>query len=317
MRARWLGALVVVLGIVTLAGPTSPAEGKPGYVVFPGFRENSFSVEGTNGFTITVSHIGRRVELTASGGDGSAIFLVGAAKPSPDGRIEARFPGRGRVSVRFRPVGGPHRTPPFDPPACDGGGETDQRGTFSGTIRFRGEESFTQIAATRARGNLHQAFKEVCESEGPGSRSAPYPSYSLSALTGSSSRIVSFSALRPTPGNTLERDATFFANSFEQRHGMSTVRVAVADADLGAFTVAGPPARPSAAAVAPPPPFQGTASFELTPEGRIVWEGTLAVDFPGEKGVALTGPFFHAKLCRDQRCTNPPIPGSARRGIRG
>ncbi len=316
MTPRRLGAAVAGLAIAALFGAPS-AQAKPGYVVFPGSRENTFSAKGTNGFRVTVSHIGRRVELTASKGDAAAIYLVGAAKPSPKGNIEATFPGRGRVSVRFAPSGPAHRTPPFYPPECNGGGEVRQRGTFRGTIRFWGEQRFTRIVATSARGFVRRAYKEVCRDGSPDSRSQPDPTYSLSADAWANGRLVSFTALRPAPGSALIDESTYFGSSFERRRGMSTVKVAVAHADEETFAVAGPPARPSSANVAPPAPFRGTASFEQTAEGRLSWEGTLAVDLPGIDGLPLAGPVFQARLCFNQRCTTRPIPATARRWLLG
>lgn len=314
MGARWLGALGIGLAAMAFAGSAHPAIGKPGYLVFPAERENSFSVMGTNGYEITVSHIGRRVELAASRGNAVAVYVVGSGKPSSDGHIEARFPGRGRISVRFQPTGPVRRTPPFYPPACNGGGEIEQAGTFKGTIRFRGEEGFTRLVAGRATGTTHRIFKEVCERGSPDGNSKPKPTYTLSAYASAPGGIISFSAWRPAPGSDLPEEASYFGGSQKRRHGMTTVKVAVADADADTFAVGGPPAQPDSADVAPPRPFVGTASFERT-AGRLVWEGTLAVDLPGVDGMRLAGPSFQAQLCVNSRCLNYPIPAAARRWL--
>lgn len=118
MRAKWLGGtLAAGLAIATTVVPAH-AEAKPGYFVFPGIRESQFSVKGTHGFEITVTHIGRRIELHAGKGDRAAIYVVRAPKPTGDGTIEATFPGVGQISVRFHPSGRPQRTPSFDPSKC-------------------------------------------------------------------------------------------------------------------------------------------------------------------------------------------------------
>jgi hypothetical protein len=313
MKAWWLGVLAGGLAITTLGVATPAAPAKSGYFVWPGFRENSFSMKGTNGYRITITHTGRRIELAASKGDALAAYIVRSSKPSPDGDIEATFPGRGRVSVRFQPTGPPRRSPPFYPPACNGGGEIDQRGRFKGTIRFRGENGFTRGIATSARGYLHQAFKEVCEEDGPVSRSKPEPSYSLSAFAKTPSGSFSFSALRPAPGSTHDPEATFFGSAYKRRHGMTEVKLAVAHAGVDSFTIGGPSARPTSADVAPPAPFEGSASFEHIAAGQLDWAGTLTVDLPGVDGLRLTGPSFQAQLCLNRRCTGPTPSAAAKR----
>ena len=302
MRARWLAALAVGLTVVALGGATSEARAKPGYFVWTGYRENSLSVKGTNGFRITVSHTNRRIELTASEGDAAATYLVPATKPALDGEIEARFPRRGRVSVRFHPSGPPHRFPPFGLPECNGGGEVKQRGTFRGTIRFRGERDFTRVATTSAPGFVFRSIREVCKDTSPNDGSSSEPTYSVSALTGAQGRFVTFTALRPGPGSEIDDGATFFGSSFERRRGMKVVRVAVAQAEDETFAISGPPGRPTAASVAPPAPFHGTAEFDGTVAGQALWEGTLTVDLPGATGLPLTGAPFSSRLCLDQRC---------------
>lgn len=300
--------LAAGLTIAMLGGATQQADAKPGYFVWPGDRENSFSAMGTNGFKITVSHSGRRVELAASEGDAAAIYLVPAAKPSPDGDIEATFPGRGRVSVRFHPSGPSRRTPPFDPPECNGGGEVKQRGTFRGTIRFRGERDFTRIVATSAPGFVHRSIREVCKNTSPGGRSKPEPFYSLSALAKSHGRFVSFTAARPLPGSEMDDEASFFGSMFEERRGMSIARVAVAHGDDRSFAIGGPASRPTTAGVSPPAPFHGTAEFDGTVAGQPRWEGALTVDLPGAPGLRLTGARFSSRLCLNQRCRGD-LPG--------
>ncbi len=302
MRARCLGALAAGLTIVALGGVASEARAKPGYFVWPGYRENTLSVKGTNGFRITVSHTSRRVELTASEGDAAATYLVPAAKPGLDGEIEARFPGRGRVSVRFHPSGPPHHLPPFDPPGCNGGGEVKQRGTFRGTIRFRGERDFTRVATTSAPGFVFRSIREVCKDTSPNNGSSSDPGYSLSAFAGAQGWAVSFAALRSGPGAEFDDGTTFFGSSFERRRGMKVVRVAIAHAEDEAFAINGPPSRPTTASVAPPVPFHGTAEFDGTVAGRPLWKGTLSVDLPGATAIPLTGASFVSRLCLGQRC---------------
>lgn len=302
MKAR--GTLLSLLAAAAIGtGLAQPQDiaAKSGYFVFPAYRESQLTVKGTHGFVISVTQTGHDVSLEASQGSATAIYILPVKNPARDG-IRAKFPGVGRVSVRFHPSGEPRHSPPF--PGCRGGEEVLQRGTFSGTIRFRGERGFTRVAVENARGTIRHASKEVCKNGGGNFK--PEPSYSLDAHARSHGRTIGFSALQTYAGSETDRRATYFASTLERRQGMLISRVAIAHAGLSTFAVMGPPTRPDAASVAPPAPFHGTATYAGTVNGQADWQGTLAVDLPGVPGVQLAGPPFSSSLCFGQRCTGRP-----------
>lgn len=185
-------------------------------------------------------------------------------------------------------------------------------GARSGSEESRG---FTRVAVDSARGVVQRGSREVCRRSDNGNRSKPEPTYSLLAYARSHGRMVSFTALRPAPGSTFGDESTFFGSSFEKQRGMSTVRLAVTHMDIDTFTIGGPPARPDSATVTPPAPFHGTASFDVGTDGRVEWEGTLAVDLPGATGGRLTGPSFRSSLCLNRRCMGDPAPGATAAAI--
>ena len=312
MRRRQLGASLVTGLAIAASVALAPAQAKPGYSVFPGFRQSEFSLKGTHGYEVTVTHFGRRVALHASDGDSAAIYLVPARKPSGDGTIKATFPGVGRVSVRFDPSGQPRRSPPFFAPECRGRGEVRQRGTFRGTIRFRGEEGFTQVTVGKASGFVHLSHREVCKG-GPGGNSESLEEgYSLTSYARSQGRLIVFRASRMSFEGLFDDYTTHSAQIMERRRGMMIARVATAlDASPRTFAVSGPPARPDSASISPPAPFRGTADFHGTVGGQADWEGTLAIDLPGASDLELAGPSFSSQLCLKRRCTGDPIPGSS------
>jgi len=111
------------------------------------------SLKGSNGYRINVSgydhRSSSRVSLTASKHGRYACYTVpGVAK---GGRIMARFPGLGKVAVRFVPDTANQQASRSARKARRAG--TDN-GTFVGTIAFRGERHFTSVTASRANGSI-------------------------------------------------------------------------------------------------------------------------------------------------------------------
>jgi hypothetical protein len=294
---RSLG-LALVFAATLMAAPAAVA--KPGYFVWPGQQSSELTVKGTQDFKVTIARSPRYVELNASNGDTAAIYIVRAAK-GPMDIIEARFPGLGRVSLRFHPRGDAEHESPFFP--CKGRGSIKQNGVFRGVIRFRGEEGFTRVAATRASGFLYRSFRQVCKG-GSDSRLTSPLGYSLAARERSPGRLVRFSAFRATEDPFIDGHTHHFAHAQERRDGMRIARVAVTtEVSPSTFAVEGLGAPPRSATVAPPSPFSGTASFDAPSSGPVEWRGTLAVELPGLGVVPLAGPSFEAELCLNKRCS--------------
>jgi hypothetical protein len=293
VTARVLGLLLVA--VITLT--VSPAaSAKSGYVNFPSGRESQLTVKGTKGFQVTISRIRGHVELTASNGNSAAIYIVRSVK-APGNRIEARFPGLGRISVRFYPSGRAQREPPF----CEGRAPIKRIGVFRGVIRFEGERGFTRIGVERARGFIYRSFKETCKGSDDGNIKTP-PTYSLTERARLDGQTTVFIATKFTDGSPFAGLSNYFASQSERQHGMTSVRVASASAGSGAFAIAGSPTQPESATVSPPLPFSGTASFQASPGSPPEWEGTLAVDLPGVDTVQLIGSQFRPELCLGKRC---------------
>src|ERR1044071_2626586 len=108
-------ALLVCATLSLLALPAF-ANAKPGYVVLPGSHEVELELKGSNGYAISISRTNHRpVVMFVSRNPGAAIYLAPHARSSGND-IEARFPGVGRVSVRFHPTGAAHKEQGFFPP---------------------------------------------------------------------------------------------------------------------------------------------------------------------------------------------------------
>jgi len=296
MSTRRFGALLVT-GIAAAMLTLSPvASAKPGYFVFPGGRISLLTVKGSHGFEITIRRSADTVELTASKEHGSVTYLIDAAR-TPVDVIEAKFPGLGRVSLRFHPSGKVRR----EPAICKGRASIDQPGVFRGTIRFRGERGFTRVVASHVRGHVYREFKSVCK-RSEVSQGKTVPGYFLHAAATSHGSTIFFDAFRATAESIVHGETSYATVMTERRRGMVIARFAFAFTRSGDFNVEGPSARPDSATVTPPRPFTGTASFHAPPGSPTTWEGDLAVELPGADTVPLTGPSFESYLCLNERC---------------
>jgi hypothetical protein len=300
-----------MVGLCALAVLTvSPAAiAKRGYFAFPGHRESSLTLKGTMGYEIAISADDRFIGLEASGNGGVALYLVKALGP-PGEKIEATFPGLGRVAVEFHPSQAARHTHHFFPD-CHGGAGTIQRGVFRGTIKFRGEEGFTEVSASRARGRIESSSREICPrndhdtSTGIAVGGDSIPGYLLEATERSRGRELNFSAIRGTSGSALDGETWFTVYLAEIARETRIIRIASATAQAASLSVAGDPRRPSSASVRPPAPFRGTAAFQGTGT-ESTWEGTLAIDLPGARDLELTGPSFRSSLCLNKSCVGIP-----------
>ncbi len=300
--------LVIACCLAALAALPAGANAKPGYYVSKPSLFSVLDVRGSHGYRITVLGLGKEVSILAYKGGVSASYTVPGK--ITDERIKARFGNRGRVSLRLQP------TEPLeeeDEAGCRGKAPTTQRGVFRGTIRFRGEEGFTEARATRARGFVFHTYRQVCKrrgSEPSWPKLSEIPASSLSAVSNRGPRTPWFSAFKEEPAkprnffSSLE-EANYTAASTEWRGRMAVYRSASVTAPPETFTVTPPGTRPAAATVDPPPPFRGSATYERGPGGTALWSGDLRVELPGLGEVPLTDSSYRAKLCRSLACACP------------
>lgn len=293
----------VVAALLALAPGVSA---KPGYVVLPGSHSVELNLQGSHGFRIGAGKAGRLFYVQAADERSVATYLNRSPRQKGDG-IKAKFPGFGRIAVRFEPQGQPQHEPPFFP-QCKGGKTVKQRGHFIGTIRFRGERGYTSVEATRAFGEVVTTTREICKrSIFDDGAEVEADRTELFAYSRSKERAVGFDA--STLGPLEAPSTTFGATVVERRRGMTIYRGTFADGENGQLVAGDSRPYPLSATVSPPPPFHGSAEFQRTPEGDRTWTGTLSVDFPGLDRVALTGPHFDARFCQHSGCHGNTIDG--------
>jgi hypothetical protein len=99
---------VLVCTILALLTTPALAGAKPGYVVFPGHHEVELSLSGSNGYSLQVTKTNRFVEMFANRGPAFAVYVF-RRRQAKDDAIDVDFPGVGRISVEFHPIGPPHK----------------------------------------------------------------------------------------------------------------------------------------------------------------------------------------------------------------
>ncbi len=292
---------VLVCTILALLTTPALAGAKPGYVVFPGHHEVELSLSGSNGYSLQVTKTNRFVEMFANRGPAFAVYAF-RRRQAKDDAIDVDFPGVGRISVEFHPIGPPHKEGGFFPP-CEGGKTIKQRGYFQGTIRIRGEHGYTSALTNRASGEVVTAAKEICKRSlfNPSKPERAERTSLFASSTPRHGRSVGFSANSVSLLQT-EVVTSFAGYAAERRRGMSIFREVSRTGSASDLALSDTGDYPTSATIAPPAPFDGSAVFQRVPGGENSWTGSLSVDLPGLGRVALAGPSFSAKLCRDSGC---------------
>jgi hypothetical protein len=276
------GATVAAFLLAT--GASAQAAEAP--LVPPGFK-----LTATNGYTLSV--FGLRDPDTGAG----AIFVTMRSRraealysaPASIGptSIEADLGAIGRIDVDFASSGQSRS----ERSVCGGKSVLVDPGRYEGIIDFEGEERYSQVHASSARGEATMALSLGCpggpKSEGIGGNS---PGARLTVKHHGSPRF-EFSAMKNSPSRPAR-----FTVSIEEHRGYLRIsrRVRVTTgSDAYDFNV------PSGTAhVDPPAPFAGEASYRRPSDKSARWRGDLSVDFPGHAGVRLTGADTRASLVR-------------------
>lgn len=323
MTARWLGALAVGLAMGVMGGAMPQAEAKPGAsVAEEGKARSRFEVherslnllmflEASNGYRGLVMTRGHR-QVTLILWKGNTTFEARTEGRVTRHGINARFGDLGKISVRFR--GKPFSFGfPGDKEGkrrCRGRRSESESGLFHGTIRFRGENGFTQLNSKHVRGFMDRYYRRVCRRDPDEDSSFAtalkrlidlLPVTTLRANARVERTNVRFEAaaidFRPLLGPGVGLAYTISAQTVEWDRGMRLTRSVSAEGDDGSFLFRRGRKAPRTATVAPPKPFVGTAKYRKEPGSPGSWVGSLAARLPGAGLAAMTGPDFRAVTC--------------------
>ncbi len=291
-RVSSVAGLAVVVVLAAAISTSVAVAGQQGQVGAPPLIPPGFRLHASNGYTLSAiafenPRTGRgEVYLTMRSRHAAAVYLAPAVVGPTS--IEADLGAIGRIDLDFV-SSGESRTDHSD---CGGKPVLVDTGRYEGTIDLVGEERYSEVHASSARGEVKEALNLVCpggpKSEGSGGHS-PGARLTVARRRG---RQFKFSAMKNSPS----RLARFSASVSEQRGRVLIFRGVEATGAAGSFDFDVPS---GTAEVNPPEPFVGEASY-FRPSGqkKVRWQGDLSVDFPGRANVRLTGPGTRASLIR-------------------
>lgn len=279
-----------------------------------------FTVVGTNGYSLDVKSEKGAVTVVAADRRLPVVTIsaLGDIRPANKGTvaastyitrdssrdpnvIEADLAPLGKISVAFQPSG-ETRVTKVDlkdkSKKCVGAERIVRRlGTFTGTIKFQGENGYTTVDLPSAEGTVGTSLFRNCTTKinrrggGAQTSSSGEPVF-LTAMNGSATIFAA-----STCGIYLRSAfACFFITSPELlSKDLLVVRSAKAVGGKSSFIFDD---ALTSATLAPPAPFSGHGSFSKGPKGSSSsWTGSLSVAVPGVT-VPLAGPSFRAKFFR-------------------
>ncbi|MBS1883201.1 MAG: hypothetical protein JSS97_09615 [Actinobacteria bacterium] len=283
---RTLVIASVLVAALTAAVPGAGAAGpRRGFLFY--LHAGGFAIQGRGG----LGKHGIRLLLDRHG---EVAYYYDGAKVGP-GTVAARFGRLGELDLRFIPGAGEGAL------GC-GGDEGRQRGSFRGTIEFRGEHDYADVDAHRARGWFQTRPRSDC-ADGPrrsgarsravASRIAPIAETGAELVASTGRRLPDrFLYFSTTNGEAGVR-GDFSAFRAERREGMAIERGAqvVGGARAFAWNLGTGTAR-----VEPPAPFSGRGVYRPGADGRPSWTGSLRAPVLGGSPIRLTGAAFQTYL---------------------
>ena len=266
--------------------PSPSAEATNAPIAPPGFR-----LGAANGYTLSVlglrnpsTHRGT-ILLAMRSHHGEALYSAPASIGPTS--IEADLGALGSIDVDFVSSGQTRE----ERSTCGGKPVPVDAGRYEGTIEFNGEDGYSQVHGSSARGEARMALSLGCVGDSPSEGTGGHaPGARLTVRHRGFPRF-EFSVIKNSP----TRPARFSA-SIEERRGDLRISRGVkltAAPDSFQFDV-----RSATANVDPPAPFAGEASYRRSAHKGPRWRGHLRVDFPGRADVRLTGLGTRVSLVR-------------------
>jgi hypothetical protein len=326
-RLKRASKLTAGTAIVTALALPGGAAARPGTEVHQRSLHLATSSFATRGYVVDIETFGHhRVVLTAEKNGQLATYTVRGQVNRH--RIRADFGRFGRVNLHFHgkeqpfPAKSKPQKPKDKQRRCRGRKAEREVGTFRGAVEFDGQRLYTRLAVGGLEGELRRSYRQVCwfrhvgpEARAHVSSSAPvvpraaipeigFTIAVLSAQGRFDGSLTHFSAITlesplgiPIP--LSERTSIITAYRQERVGRIRVFRSTFLSSDPGEVKISRRSVHPAKARVALDSPFSGTAFFkDGTPKSRSSWQGDLAVRLPGTGALALTGPGFHASLCR-------------------
>ncbi len=321
LRRVPLAALLLVAALALPTAASASVAPQPSLILKSGHY--TVQVAGQEGSVILA--VSPYAEPDISGPYSSTTYVTRGSVSSH--RLQATFGSLGSISMRFQPS--PNKTWRKPNRRCKGSGRfLSIKGTWHGSLHFRGEGGYLKLNAKQAKGVVNREAPQ-CESQGrarvpraAGPAAGPPDPAAVLARPSSaapSSRPASLRhGVEPSQESFFgeevpyleagwrhavhgadffvgaDSDQSHFIFSAEESLGsLAIFRYAQADADSHRFRVN---RALTHADVRAPKPFRGQAHFGAAPDGSATWSGTLTVSVPGEPRRRLTGGPFEPKL---------------------
>jgi hypothetical protein len=298
-----LAAILVALGSVTSPAQAlrgTQSSGRTTKLGKPLPAPDGFKLQSSNGYSIAVigalPRNGQRavILMLVSGGQGQALYTAKATVTERS--IEANLGRLGHIAVTFQPSGRATR----ERSSCEKKRVAFDSGSYVGTIDFHGEQGYTSVEATRAKGNIELLLNLVCPARDSSGTGPGLPGAELIVKPDQSRFGPSLSVVENDPTAPVK----IGVNVNEEREGIEIWRATNTTSSSSAFSYDD---RIQTATVSPPPPFSGEAVFSRTHRPGNSWQGNLAVDLPGRSNVPLTGEGLSANLIRARQTGSEPV----------
>jgi hypothetical protein len=335
VAASVVGAALLVYTLIASAtpAPAAAARAKPQVRRISPSVVEQFYLRGTRGFHLGVRLVDRR-QLTLTAGSFHGLFSLRgvtyklrARQPRGSDAIDARIGSLGRVEARFAPESVKRKAAPSQ---CEGGATVTEEGHFIGRIVFRGEGDYTQVRTSSAPGTMVTQPALVCRRSGSPHPSSKHPTkrgriedaatiarshkeaaeeeFGLVELRAHARHgKVKFKATRLSgraPGKKEEGLINFTAEAHRRRGRIDeqSFAGAVLVTKLATFGVSDPEDPTAKMDLAPPWPFEGTATFRRSSPHSTSWSGDLRTELPGFGEVRFAAPGIRVSVCQLDGC---------------
>lgn len=295
MSARLAAVAVLTAAVFSWVPGSAQADGH--HYLLPAGSVIHIELQGSDGYSIRIaSNQRRRLILWATKAGMSTEYEVQGEHVGA-GRVKAKLPGLGLISVRFFQHG-PTRHPAAYS-GCDGPRPTVRRGVVRGAIRFTGEGEYTRVDAHTARAETVEWARQRCRygTSRHHRRRRNWTNFFEAFKSGTY-----FSATKYRPGTLKGGDVVYDVTVASSRGHVQIFRHARVIAPASTFQIPEPRTYPEHVILSPPAPFVDTGTFSRTPESVFTWGGDLSVQFPGVKPISLTGRSFYTSYCALQGC---------------
>jgi len=286
-----VGRVPTTISLVLFALVLQPATA----LAVDGDGETTFTIpfKGEHGLSVKLEADDDEIELKVSKRGQQAVYFA-PGEVTPEG-VAVKFGAFGGFVVGYVPFRtleehGPNRH-------CEGEPITTTEGFFRGTMRFRGEDGYFNVEASRAKGTLVLQPEWKCDYGRAGAsraRGRDRGKEKATLVAASRRDRIQFSAIGARRKD--ERPFTyFFVVNQEVTEGVGISRFTYAVARSADFEF---DTRRGTASVHPPAPFAGSAYYVRRSDAPDRWSGSLTAPLLGLGRIRLVGPDFRAAMVR-------------------